>query len=437
MTKPSPLWRAFDATSPLFQVVTEFQGTYTAYTDPNIESLSITHGNGTPFGLSTGSADIAFRGVDVGNPWQGDTWLRIALTDYGADRVIALTGGGGPALAPRLTGRRVSEEFEDRGDPNLTRGALKYTAHDYGGGAALLDRGSYALNTDTTVTSIHSRVMLRVGYETPFEALNAGPYPFPRPWVETPDSLGLSTSDAFGKYGADLGILTRITRGGTPQSLTRGYRMQQAEDLRHAVAVTPGTPQALQRRQALSPITWVKNAAVPLRMKATWRDSAGDLWITERSAGDAALLDKLEEIDLTHVVSTADDVSYTLAAMVEQAAQIQFSPTDITIDMLHLLNSGRDDDKYLFRQMLDLEAGDPIALATDWPWVVSGMFFADKIVERISANGYTMTLTITPHRYVTGWGTETVAGRTWQQAYRAGWDAAPAADTWANAPTVI
>lgn len=430
MTK-TKLWRVLGATSPLFEVVTQFNGTMN---DHKITEISTTRGNGSPFGLSTGSAQLKFRGVAPGIPTQADTWLRVKFTDHGAARIVALTGGGDPAaLRNRLTGRRVSETFDDTGDPNSDRATTTYTAHDYGAAVVMLDRGSYALSTDTDLAAIHARAMTRVGYETPFEALNTGT-PWPRPWVPETE-VAITTADVFARYGSDHGILTRITRNGTPQSLTQSYRDARGEALRTAVA-GPGIAQALQRRQALSPIQWARNAVVPIRLKATWRDSTGTVWITERSMGTAGLLDKTEEIDLTAVVSTFTAVDTVLLARIQQAAQLEYTPTGVTIDLLHLLSTGRDDDKYLARQLLLLEAGDPVALAADWPWQVSGIFTADQIDERITGDGYHITLTLNPRHYLLGVSSYDVAGRTWQQAYRGGWGIPPVDHTWANAPNV-
>lgn len=426
MTRPSRLWRALGLTSPLLTVTSPALAP--DLDDHSVSSVTIEAGT-TMTGMSTAAATITAAGVHT---FTGtDTSVQVDLTAHGANRLAALTGRSAAALTARFRGRFAGQKVTDTGKATTT----SLTAQDWPALVSQLEKGA---DTDPDNPSVWSL------YEEMFSVVGLGPltpWGSTWPWVRLapgdPSPKHISTGDVAGKYAADLGILIRQARDGAYTAWSHDHIRALADQWSSI------NPDPLQRSQVLKPVEWTRPSTIPTRIGWTQMLGIGDhnskgSFLT----GQTILASRIEHLDMTHVwdigstsTSPSDDFLAVMNVRASRAAEFQLTVETVTVDVLALLERNAGTDRAIIGQLLTMNHGDPIALGYDWPDAVAGVYFAAKIIHRITPRAWHIELDLMPEAHVSGWKADPdLTGRTWDTAYPqpTPWD--QPATTWETTP---
>lgn len=110
-------------------------------------------------------------------------------------------------------------------------------------------------------------------------------------------------------------------------------------------------------------------------------------------------------------------------------SQTSWHLSSITIRVDILLASPSEYDRAVAGAVLRLNTGDAVGLAGDWPDHVTGVHFVTQLDERITADGWTIKVGLTPHRAMSGRPSIPVTPVAWNQTRNLNWADAERA-TW-------
>lgn len=424
MTSPSRLWRVLGLTSPLLSVTSP--SLTPDLDDHTLSSLTIEAGT-TMAGLTTVGATIDAAGVHVMGYTGND--LDIDLTTHGASRLAALTGKSAASITPRFRGRLTGQAITDKG----TASATTLTAQDWPALISQLDKGASANASDPSVWTLYTSLFNSTAIPELYDKLV--PWGATWPWVRfppgTPDPFHIDTADVIGKFTADLGILIRQDRAGTPTAWSNDH-LRALSDQWSTV-----NPDPLQRSQVVKPVQWERPSTIPTRIGWTQLLGIGDHDNTgSYLTGRMEPVDRIEHLDLTHIWdigstsnSPSPELQSVMRARAYRTSARDLTVNKVTVDVLGLLARNHGTDRAQVGNLLAMNHGDPIALGYDWPNDVAGVYFARKIIHRITPTSWHIDIDLMSKGHVTGYGNTDatpLSGRTWDTAHP------PRRDTWAT-----
>lgn len=427
----SRLWRTLGLTGPLLTVTSP--ALQADLDDHSLSSLTIEAGT-TMAGMSTAAATITAAGVHT-LATTTDTAVNIDLTPHGAARLSALTGRTAAALTARFRGRFSGQKVTDTG--NVTTTTL--TAQDWPALVSQLDKGAEANQSEPSVWTLYESLLNSTGIPELYDKLV--PWGSVWPWVrwapDTPDPYLIGTSDVTGKFAADLGILIRQARDGVYTAWSHDH-IRALADQWSAI-----NPDPLQRSQVLKPVEWTRASTIPTRISWTQQLGIGDHNNTgSYMTGRTTLASKIDDVDMTHVwdigstsLAPSEDFLAVMNARASRASEYSLTVETVTVDVLALLERNSGVDRPVIGQLLTMNHGDPIALGYDWPDEVAGVYFAARIIHRITPRSWRIELDLMPEAHVSGWkAAPDLTGRTWETAYPrpTPWD--QPATTWETTP---
>lgn len=432
---PPRLWRKLGASAPVARCYTEHAGDLL---DDRLVSLTMTRGDGNPAGFVTASADVRVKGT-LPAVTASSSDLRVVLTDHALERLTALTGRDISHLRYRYAGRTAGQTVTDDGDHDRARTTTQLSSASWSTRVKDARRGGTFTTDAYNVRDLYQSV-----YERSWSA-GAAAGNIPMTFVDlssglygrrfTPEDgpvIDVTAGDAWGKYAADLGILIRTTRTGAIEVLSSDA----LDDRRTRWASY--APHVVHRSHVLAPIEWQQRITTPGTLRYSIKRDDGTTVATSISIGTdpASAAWPLEDLDLTDlIVVNEDTLAAAMTARVSRSALEQFSLTSVTVDLLRLL-TGSPAHRDIAAQLLAMEIGDPVPISNDWPDAVDGVYHAVTLRERMTRTAWELEVELLPTTHVTGRPSPSVAGQTWDTAYRrdAVWDDAPSITRWETAP---
>lgn len=406
------LWRKLGLTQPLISVWSEEDESF-AMNDDEIKSITINRGGSdSVFGTQDHTMEIntvASRGARTGRP------LHCDLTPYGAQRLEDLTAADAATITPRYFGRIGRQSIDDLGgiwDKSKWQTTVYCSKWQ-----------SQLENSDRVGNQISgSSVMyLFKHFMNPeysgLEYIPPAQYPSPTTdygIMSNDYDLGeakIPYSEFASKYFDAPGFYVQNTRAGVDRVLTLDYRWQVAQKrLETWLPIT--------RSQALAPTVWDQpNEDRPRNHRTSWRDSSGARSVvTGPDVSDVRIPVVEHDISYIHFDSDYQPIHRGYVAYGAERSDSGYRLPSITIDMLHLISSPVEADRWQARLLLYLEMGDPVFLSGDWYVNMQGINFASGITEKITADRWDITLSLTPSYPTVGQWSPEVKPRTWQAA---------------------
>lgn len=412
----TPLWRALNATAPLFEFRSDKHGTMN---DDRIMEITIDHGTGAAAGLTTSSVAINVRG-QLPATEDYTTGAAVTLSDYGANLVGALIGPPPAKIytghALRYAGRIAAQQVTDAGDgpSQAKRWTTRIELGDWLALATTIDAGAVASGDNPTPFDLYNSVITNA--YIPLSGVRALGSGWPR--IDLEMFATVDTSTVWGKYAADLGVLVRTERESfQPSALSVVNRTALAAAWRDLV------PVPLMRRHCLAAATWDQPVSYPVAVK--WNAQRSDRTPIGGTAYSGSFTTQfaVEDVDLGDVFDLYNILPTVMQARANRAAGGWRLQT-VTVDMLALLTSEVSADRLLAGQLLRLNVGDPLALSWDWPTGIAGVWFVSRMAERITPAAWTISLDLHPHSEICGVPSPDVRGNTWDTAHRrtTAWD---------------
>lgn len=412
------LWRKLGLTQPLISVWSEEDESF-AMNDDEIKSITIKRGSSV-FGEQEHTMEVntnASRGSRTGHP------LHCDLTAYGAQVLNDWTGADAATIKPRYFGRIGRQSIDDLGgiwDPTKWHTSVYCSKWQ-----------SQLANSDRVGNQISGNNVMYL-FEHFMNPKYSGLDYLPPAEYPVPDGnygvmindydLGeakIPYSEFATKYFDDPGFYVRNTRAGADRVETLEYRWIGAN-----TRLETWIP--LTRSQCLAPTMWDQpNEDRPANHRTYWQDSNGQRTvITGPDVNDVRI--PLIEHDISHIRFYDDyqPIHRGYVAYGAQRSDSGYQLPDVTIDLLQLITSPSSVDRQQARQLLYMEMGDPVMLAGDWYVNMEGINFATGITEKISPDGWEITLSLTPSMPTIGRWSPDVEARTWESAHHT-WDNAP------------
>lgn len=401
--KPGRLYRTLGKAitdRPIFGMYSEPLGTLY---DADIHSLVMHRGKSERGG---GSHPSTLEATVRGRYSQevAGTNTRVFLREAPAAQLAAYVGVSAAAIERRFTGRLGQTTIEDTGKRfTTTFGAASWLAQmNYSpvyfeppAGMSVVSAIYYLAHADEPNRGINMVMHGEAGK------------------IATDQGLTL-WKDGVGKYAADIGILLQERRNGETHILPHLYRRNLAvSDLSARIPLT--------RSQAISPAKWEQRNEQPaIRVEYKVTNMAGGVATrVAEIANTTGELRETVEVDWSYVqVDDVDNQLYREAYARVLASSIrQFTVPSVTVDLLHLIGSGKQYHRDQAGQLLALEAGDPIYFSGDWPAELRGVHFAEGITETIDPDNWTMELSLVPYGQAIGdTPSPTVPARVWDSA---------------------
>lgn len=410
---------AISDTESLFELSLSDSGVYTA---DQIGDVTISHGKDGPHGGMT-VATMSCRVNDT-IPAGPQRHARLRLSYALANRIVDGTGIPAEAIRSRFTGRIGADTITDRSDRHG-----RYTEIQCSSWTALLKNGKRS-----TVFYANGLILagLRNAFAHPsFTAAGIAPVNFPDT-AHSDRSYELEGNDfrfddAITKYGEDLGILIQQQRDGSITLLPITKRIEIMNS-----RITSQWP--LLRSEAVSPALWDQHVETASKQYTL-------LWLTDEntvyrwewplpSGANPGLIVESDDVDWSNIRTITDNYRRYMDAINYETNAMRHTLSSVTIDILMLLKSPRYYDRVMAAQMLSLEEGDPLYLSGDWPPAINGPQLVQGIGENITADEWTLELSLTNPRNTLGLTpTEipTVPPKVWDSA-RSAWDST--AGTW-------
>lgn len=392
------------------------------YTYEQFGDVAISHGKDSPGGGMT-VATMSCRVQDT-IPAGAQRRARLRLSGALANRITEGTGYTADSIRHRFTGRIGADTITDRSDRHS-----RYTEIQCSSWTSLLKNGKRS-----TVFYANGLVLasLRNAFAHPsFVNANIAPVNFPDT-AHSDRSFELEGnefrfSEAITKYGSDIGILIQQQRDGSISLLPITKRI---ELLNSRISST----WPLLRSEAISPAIWeqhVETASKQYTLKWLTEDDTVYDWVWPLPVGaNPGLIVETEDVDWSNIRTVTDNYRRYMDALNYETNAMRHTLSSVKIDLLMLLKSSRYYDRRIAVQMLALNEGDPLYLSGDWPTAITGPQLVQGIDEKITADEWTLELSLTHPRNTLGLlaaETPTVPPKVWDSA-RTAWNST--AGTW-------
>lgn len=334
--------------------------------------------------------------------------VRFFIREPAAELLAAHLGGSASVIGPRYVGRLAKSSVEDRGLSFSTTLSA----------ASWISQMNYSPKSFTPKAGMtaHTVISGLSSASDPLRGINMAF--FGGSEVVARDQEPTLFKDGISQYAEDIGILMQETRSGTTNVFGHLWRGTNAE-------AKMLTEYPLTRSQAISPAQWEQsNERPPAIVNYKVTNSTGGVAVRTVNLGSGTG-EQQESVDFdwSHIKLTTDDNQLyreAYARAFELSDQLYRIPS-ITVDLLYLISSPYEYHRKQAAQLLSLEAGDPVFLSGDWPTPVDGIHFAEGITEQITADSWTVELSLVPSSHAIGKQTTSVPARVWDSA-RNTWD---------------
>lgn len=378
----SRLYRQLSAApKPLFRVVTSGD----TFTDRELTSLTSHHGGSRVEGYNPAT----LRFTTVGLTQTGfDSGMSLELSPAFADWIRDRTGQD--PNRQRFVGHKGSGQVDDRGDRGIYTTTI--TASSWATMLRTAGRNSNAPVGNSLVSVLNAAFQHPVlGSRIPVAAGSISAYDS----VRTGDA-NQSFDRIVGDWAEDRGIVCLQRMDGSVEIRPLSYY---ASQLTSMAATSP----PLLRSQTLSPTKW----AQPLDSRASElyirrRNAAGTAdenqkWSTPAGAVDLRLETRIE--DWTNTNIRTDNYIYAMNALTFSLNYARVGIDEVRVNIGHLLSSPKEYDREVAGALLRLNTTRPIFLGADWHAAIRGPMVVTEIDERITPDGWIMTLSLdTPRR---------------------------------------
>ena len=374
-----------------------------SYSDASIVSLAINRGKSERGGGYTpATVEAQYLGEPASEELSG-RHMRVALGQQAATDLALLVGTGQTYVIERGQGRVGSLVVEDRG--NGKQPITTATA------ASWLNMSRYlkAQVTPQSGQSLHNILQLSIPQEQQayIDVHFHGDYDFVAAGTHDP----VTFAEALTKFAEEPGILLRERRDGHTDVMSIDFRKTWADQ-----KMTTDVP--LTRAQVLAPAQWSQpNQEIGARVRYSAINPAGTPFtLTIDPTDNGFRMRELLEKDWSYIRTggSTGQLSKEAAAIVYDRSPQDFRLPTVRIDLLSLIASGRSYHLAQVKNMLMLEAGDPVFLSADWPPMIQGVQFAEGVKETIDANTWEIELNLLPYSSVTGISpSPVVPGRVW------------------------
>ena len=232
----------------------------------------------------------------------------------------------------------------------------------------------------------------------------------------------VSYSDAMQVLTADSGISVLSRRDGTANVITHLTRGDYAD-------AAAGEALTLPRSVCTSPATWEQpKEQYARRVYLRYSDASGNPQAysapyREENITETLVLDR----EWWRVEPSTGLQTWANALALREASRYWQIPT-VTVELLPLARSPKPSHQALYRKLVGMQSGDPVPLGADWGTALQGMYFATGLDESITADRWTLTLTLVPYGHVVGSASPPVRGLTWDTSgvawddYTESWD---------------
>lgn len=191
----------------------------------------------------------------------------------------------------------------------------------------------------------------------------------------------------------------------------------------------------LSRSHVLAPTTWRQPHDSRREYALTYWDVGGyETTIITADGGVPTGEVMVEEVDWTDTTVRSEHWRRIYGINISNNHLSSWSVPSVTIRLDKLLGSDRENDRRAAGMLLGLEVGDALPLAGDWPSQLAGIAYVGSVSEQITPAGWSMTLGLTPTRWLDGSNPIIPKPRTWNQA-RSTWNDAGSA-TWNEGVTL-
>ncbi|MDE9365481.1 hypothetical protein PZ938_07675 [Luteipulveratus sp. YIM 133132] len=433
----SRMWRRLGATESLFYFYSAQHG---AIRDDRLCSITLTRGSDVPVGLSNNLLSVKVRGA-LDSVGTDNTEAYLVLTDYAmgllSPRIGAGPGGINAApMSARWSGRIAGQTVTDTGTGREPVWSTEIAGTDWLSLLPALEGKATMTKTgDTQLLAMYRSLLANTGLRLASLDARGSLFHHLR-WISTdPASKDFDSSTVLGHFLADLGYLMRTRRDSIPQVISTDYQASRQAGWK------VWCPLPLQRSQCLAPVSWSQPVTLPRRLQYLNRDTANEnvtytSTITVGTPSTKLASWPTEVLDFRDVY-VYGSLTDAMVARASRAASDRYIVRSVRVDVLALFESPDLADRQQLAQLLLLDAGDPITLGYDWPVYVRRVYFASRITETITPDGWTLDIDLTPGNHITGQHSPAdLAGTTWDTAYPAGttWDTPPASKTWSTAP---
>lgn len=390
--KPGKLYRTLQKAGISTPLITIDGDTFSA-SDDTIRSISIHSGTGD---ASPGIAPMTCETTIEGAYWtRTGTNLTVSLTQAAASALSSKTGVSINSIRRRFTGRVGRQENEDT--PNRMSATMSAASW-----SAQLQR----VNTSAWVTAgTPLDQVIRWLMTSP--ALPSRPFFSYGTFDVVAEDQGTLTYSDIDKFTSEIGILVRDTRDGEIQAWPLPYRASFAES-----QIPNRYP--LTRSQAISPAIWeTPNENLPAKIRADWIGADG-LPVSRSAGGTEDSI--VERHDWTYIKQQTEGLNQHFQALVAQNWTRDWQIPQIRVDILELLRSDKPYNLGQAGMLLALNAGDFIGLSGDWYEHLRGLHAVTAIDEKITADEWSLTLSLIPYSHVTGLETPAIPARIWESA---------------------
>lgn len=194
-----------------------------------------------------------------------------------------------------------------------------------------------------------------------------------------------------------------------------------------AAAAVDGT-WPLSRSHVIAPTTWRQPHDSRREYALTIRRPGYDQTIITAEGGVPTGEVILEELDWTDTIAHTDHWERIYGINISSNHLSSWSVPSVVGRLDKLIGSDRENDRRAAGMLLGLEVGDALPLAGDWPTQLAGIAYVGSISEQITPTAWTITLGLTPTRWIDGSSPVIPKPRSWNQS-RGTWNDATTA-TW-------
>lgn len=393
-----------------------FSGPY--HYDNEIVSVDIHRGVSEPgaSALDPTTLEVTLKGRH--RPIGARIWVE--LSHSGKAVVEAATGGNGPTMAARFTGRTGIVEYND----NHTLSTSTIRCASWAGSLLASPRRTLPVG-GTRIDTVVGDALAGTGLETLAPLTAHGTFDFLHATPEQPATF----AEHVDKLVGEPGQVIADRRDGSLRLMTSQWRI---DDMTARAATDPH----LTRSQAIRPATWSTVAGA--REKFYFVDYRDDSQVVHAGvpigpgAGPTGGQEKVT-LDRTGIRYRTDQWRRGARALAARERPESWRVPSIEVDLLMLMTSPYQYHRTVAGHLLTLNPHDPVYLAGDWDATVRGAHVCLGIDERISKDAWTLTLALAPVDMVLGsYAAEhpTIPARVWRSA-RTTWATTPG--TWQEA----
>lgn len=381
-----------------------------SFNHSDTQSITITRGSSS---RATGYVPATIEATTVGrhDGYSTGSPITVHLRDVHVDRLATYVGTTADKIVDRYVGRAGAVSVDDRG----TRVSTTFTGVSW-----MAQLPHSPRHVTPTAGELLPDVLERLTYmDDPVRGTHLIPRVNGAQLQHHAAGTPMLYPTALGDLADDIGIVMHEQRNG--DTVAWGHKHREWWAANQLPQQWP-----LMRHQALAPAKYEQmgeRPAPPVDYTAYITDGTLRTRSVEapNHTGETVIR---EQIDWTRWrMADLDNQLYREAwARTHALSTSLYSMPTVSIDMLLLLKLGTEYTKRIARQILTLEAGDPVYLSGDWPAQLRGVHFAEGVKETITPNEWRFDLSLIPHALGAGTPTPVVPPLAWD-SFTTAWDA--------------